>query len=252
MQTLELNFDEVTLISDAHFGEFYSNPNKTSYFENFLDNCKIKTLLVLGDFLDFWYEYKHVIPKRNFKLLVLLSNLQKSGTEIFYLAGNHDFYLGTFFETELGIKTVDKKIILNSGNKKILCVHGDEAFAEKRYLFTKFVLRNKASNFFFRLLHPDFGIGLADFVSKKSRRKHLDYLPPDDKIIEFAQNQVNNGFDGVVAGHYHKPKLLNFEKGFYLNTGDWRKNFTFGEINRGIPQLFEWNGKEKVFFKPDD
>lgn len=209
----------------------------------------------MGDFFDFWYEYKEVIPKRHYKLLRIVEDLISKGTNVYYLAGNHDFSLGDFLENEIGMRTFGKDagFELLSGDKKILCVHGDEANAKLKYKFLKKLLKNNLCNSIFSCVHPDLGIKIADKISIKNRyfheSKNFQYEFPDDydlRLVAFAKDNLKNGFDGVIAGHYHLPRLLKSKNGFYLNLGDWRKRFTFGEIFNGEPRLFQWSGSNKV------
>ncbi|KAA3597909.1 MAG: UDP-2,3-diacylglucosamine diphosphatase [Calditrichaeota bacterium] len=251
----KIQLEKATLISDAHFGEFYTIENKFEYFQEFTKNLDTDALVILGDFFDFWYEYKQVIPKRHYKLLRTMETLISKGTKVYYLAGNHDFSLGNFLEEEIGLQTFGKEsqFALQSGDRKILCVHGDEANAKLKYQFVKKMLKNDVCNKFFSWIHPDIGIYLADQISSKNRYLHESKsFPqefPDDydfRLVSFANDNLKNGFDGVIAGHYHLPRLLRSSNGFYLNLGDWRKKFTFGEIINGEPKLFKWNGSMKI------
>lgn len=183
-----------------------------------------------------------------------MEELISNGTEVFCLAGNHDFSLGDFLENEIGFQTFgkDTEFILESGKKQILCIHGDEANAKAKYKFVKMLLKNDFCNSLFSWIHPDFGIKVADQISSKNRYLHESKsFPkefPDDydyRLVSFAKEKLRSSFDGVIAGHYHLPRLLNSKDGFYLNLGDWRKKFTFGEIINGTPKLYKWNGKVK-------
>ena len=60
-------------------------------------------LFLMGDVFDFWFEYKHVVPKDYFKLLSKISELIGSGINVHYFKGNHDLWTLDYFE-KLGIK----------------------------------------------------------------------------------------------------------------------------------------------------
>ncbi len=187
-----------------------------------------------------------------------MEDVISKGTKVYCLAGNHDFSLGKFLEEEIGFQTFGKEIgfELHSGDKKILCLHGDEANAKPKYKFVKKMLKNDFCNSLFSWLHPDLGIYFADQISSKNRYLHESKkFPsefPDDydfRLLSFAKDNLRNGYDGVIAGHYHLPRLLKSPNGFYLNLGDWRKKFTFGEIINGEPKLFKWDRNTKTQFK---
>ena len=54
------------------------------------------TLIIGGDFFDFWFDYKYVVPKGFNDILYRLESLYKSGIQIHYVLGNHDYcdYVG--------------------------------------------------------------------------------------------------------------------------------------------------------------
>jgi len=55
-------------------------------------------LVILGDLFDFWFEYKHAIPKEHTDTLFLLRELVRRGMTVDYVSGNHDFWMDDYFE----------------------------------------------------------------------------------------------------------------------------------------------------------
>ena len=49
-------------------------------------------IFIVGDMVDFWYEYRRVVPKGFTRLLGTLSELTDRGVEIHFLTGNHDMW----------------------------------------------------------------------------------------------------------------------------------------------------------------
>ncbi len=58
---------------------------------------------LLGDIFDFWFEYRHAIPKGFIRLQGKLAELRDSGVAIAFFTGNHDMWMFDYFPTELGI-----------------------------------------------------------------------------------------------------------------------------------------------------
>ena len=58
------------------------------------DKIKITggTLVIGGDFFDFWFNYQYVIPSGYVDLLEHLSRLHRSGISIHFVLGNHDYW----------------------------------------------------------------------------------------------------------------------------------------------------------------
>ena len=72
------------------------------------------TLIIGGDFFDFWFETNHVIPKGYENLLQALEELNNSGFEIHFIAGNHDYwdfgYLNTVININFHINNMNQMV----------------------------------------------------------------------------------------------------------------------------------------------
>ena len=58
---------------------------------------------LLGDIFDFWFEYKHVIPKGYVRFLGKLAEITDKGIPVFFFTGNHDMWLFDYFSKELNV-----------------------------------------------------------------------------------------------------------------------------------------------------
>ncbi len=227
--------EKAFFISDVHLGHGEKEANRAKEIElvRFLDNVgeNSKKLFILGDFFDVWFEYKLAVPKGFARVLGKLAELSDSGVEIFYVLGNHDFWVRDYFESELGIRVFKDELKIEINSKKFYIIHGDGLSKnDVGYRVLKKILRNKLNIALFSLIHPDFGLWLAGASSKKSREysTNKDSSNDEKNAIEFARKKIEEGFDYVVMGHLHKPKVLKIGSGFYINTGDWLWNFTYG------------------------
>ena len=73
-------------LSDLHLGASYlKNPRENERrIVRFLDSIKedAKTIYLLGDILDYWYEYKTVVPRGYTRFLGKIAELTDRGIEI--------------------------------------------------------------------------------------------------------------------------------------------------------------------------
>jgi len=220
-------------ISDVHLGELPPDREqaRVEKFLGFLRSLESKAerIFFVGDLFDFWFEYKYVIPKKHFPTLHQLARLRENNIELHYLPGNHDFWLGEFFQKQLGIHTYDDDWSGVLGNKKFYLFHGDGvAKKDGGYRMLRRFLRSPVNIKLFRLIHPDWGIPFARFVSGSSRlytnqiklNDHSDY-------IDFAQKKFNEGFDYVLMGHRHNPFVHAEGDKKYINLGDWLVNDSY-------------------------
>ena len=187
-------------------------------------------LFIVGDLFDFWFEYKYVISKGNFEFLYELKRLSDKGIEIHYLAGNHDFALGSFFTDVLKINAWPEEYTFELSGKKFYLFHGDGiAKGDIGYRFLRRILRNKFNQKIFRWIHPDIGYPLARFVSGSSRKytNQMNDKRDESDYIEFAESKFQQGYDFVLMGHRHNPLLHEKGKHRYINLGDWMTKFTY-------------------------
>jgi UDP-2,3-diacylglucosamine hydrolase len=214
-------------VSDLHLGVDCSAEERRreekifDFFKEIAD--EVTHLYIAGDLFDFWYEYKKVIPKKYFNFLHILKSLSEKGVEIHYLAGNHDFFLGSFFDDTLNIKTWQDEYAFELGGKKFFLQHGDGlAKRDKSYRILRRILRGRVNNFLFRWIHPDLGIPLARFVSGSSRSYSRQLsLQDENDYKEFAENRFAEGYDYVLLGHRHIPLEYKKDGHLYINLGEW-------------------------------
>jgi len=235
-------------ISDIHLGlgapekEKAKEERLLSFLRSILPSTD--TLFIVGDLFDFWFEYKTVIPKGFHRTLAALQEFTDRGITVHYLAGNHDFWMGDFFQTELGIILHREPFEMSVGGKRIYFHHGDGlAHNDLGYRIIKPILRNRLNIWLYRWLHPDIGVRLARGSSKTSRgytsEKHYG---EEEGMITFARLKISEGVDVVVMGHRHQPKLVRIDKGVYVNLGDWISFNTYGKMDEGVMTLETWNG----------
>jgi UDP-2,3-diacylglucosamine pyrophosphatase LpxH len=145
------------------------------------------------------------------------------------LEGNHEFEMGTFFETYTGIKCVKNLTIDVEGNRTFIS-HGDEFFRNPvtRALKTPFTLR--AMNLFGPKLSWKIAMGVSKIMSKKKKGQNLKVK---DRFREYAKAKLNEGYDAVVLAHSHISDYVEYgsekAKKVYLNSGDLIQNSTYIE-----------------------
>lgn len=190
-----------------------------------------KEIFLVGDVFDFWFEYKTAVPKGYVRLLGSLASICDSGVKVHFFAGNHDMWFRDYLNQELGLILHLNEYQFESAGKKFYVAHGDGLGpGDRKYRMLKKVFRNPMSQWLFRQLHPDVGIRLANFFSRRSRTQQeriLPYLGKEKEWLECFCNDYlehqNPNIDYFIFGHRHLP--LNIElsnrRSRYINLGDW-------------------------------
>lgn len=216
------------VISDLHLSFYQNETLKYNKLVKFFDFIRYKgNLILLGDIFDFWFEYPFVIPSNYFRFLDLLYNFP---AEIYFVAGNHDLWVGDFFQ-RIGIKTFLNYLSLEIGDKKWFFTHGDMDKLLRKFLL--FSLNVKL----FKALPTFVGFNIAKFFSKLSRKRSERKLKIKLHPDFFKYKDL---YDGLCFAHLHYPDLRKIKGKVYLNTGDWVKNFTFASINERKVILYKF------------
>jgi UDP-2,3-diacylglucosamine hydrolase len=237
-------------ISDLHFGLQNKDHEmlKEQRFFSFLDQTVSETdaYYILGDLFDYWFEYKHVVPKGFHRILTHLEDITKRGVDINLIVGNHDYWVGKRFVEETGILVYYEHMTLTLNGKRFFLHHGDGLNdADRGYRFLRSILRNKTNIFLYRLLHPDLGIGLARKSSKTSRIHSLNgHASERSSLQTFARRKLTEGFDYVIMGHVHHPEQIHIDNRLYINLGDWINYNTYAVYDGSELQLHTWDAKE--------
>lgn len=188
-----------------------------------------RTLVIAGDLFDFWFEWRHVVPKQHFPVLFRLRKMVEKQIPVHYLAGNHDFRLHGFLETSVGLSIHTDSLAAQIGDDAVYIFHGDGVLKSDRgYRLLKRVLRNRATQRVFSWLHPDWSWNLARGTSTTSRTIQRDRPEDDQDYLAFARARFAEGYAGVVMGHTHRPCEYHENNHTYINLGDWISHFTYG------------------------
>jgi UDP-2,3-diacylglucosamine hydrolase len=221
-------------VGDAHFA--FGDGERRKYFFNFIKKNKttLNTLVIMGDFFDFWFGFRDLSPlKREYgDLLKLLKQLRADNVKVIYLEGNHEFRMGSFLSDKLGIKVYDNWAEIDLDGKKVYLAHGDRAYPTVSHRLLTWVLRNRLTYLLISLLGPRIVIAFAKWWSSGSRNRSLKKSSlVVERLQRFAQRKLNEGFDTVILAHTHLPEAITIKKGggegYYFNVGNWMQDFSY-------------------------
>jgi UDP-2,3-diacylglucosamine hydrolase len=240
---MDYSSKKIYFLSDFHLGapDAASSLLREKKICRFLDSIKkdAGTIFIVGDLFDFWFEYSTVVPKGYVRILGKMAELSDRGIALHFFVGNHDMWMKNYFQTELNIPVYfePKEFVFN--NTKFLIGHGDGLGpGDKGYKMMKKVFRNPACQWLFGVLPPYFGIGLANYFSRKSRAKTgmVDevFLGEENEWLIIYSKEVlqKEHFDYFVFGHRHLPIDTALNNGSrYINLGEWIKYNSYAVFN---------------------
>ena len=243
---------KVYFLSDFHLGA----PNDTESRKRedrlvrFLQDARkdAGVIFIVGDIFDFWFEYKTVVPKGFVRILGTLAQMADEGIQLHIFTGNHDLWMQDYLSKELNAKLYFEPQQFTIQNKQFLIGHGDGLGpGDEGYKRLKKIFTNPICQWLFRWLHPDAGIQLANYFSRKSRAKtgNADelFLGEDKEwLILYAKEQAKTmAVDYFIFGHRHYAIDLRLnDKSWYINFGDWIRLNTYAVFDGTDLQLLTW------------
>ncbi len=243
---------KVYFASDQHLGAptYELSLPREKLFVSWLDEVKVDAaaIFLLGDLFDFWFEYKTVVPKGFVRVLGKLAELRDSGIPIYFFTGNHDLWMGDYFEKELGIPVYNKNQLFEFSGKTFLLGHGDGLGpGDKGYKRMKKVFASPFSKWLYRWLHPDIGVNLGQYLSVKNKLisgdEDVKFLGEDQEwLVQYCKRKLETKhYDYFVFGHRHLPMTIKVgDNSTYVNLGDWIGYFTYGVFDGEKFELLEY------------
>ena len=251
---------EIAVISDVHLGTYGCH---AKHLLTYLNSIQPKKLILNGDIIDIWQFSKRYFPKSHLKVIKKIMDFASDGVEVIYITGNHDEMLRKFSGTSIGNISIVDKIVLNLDGKKAWFFHGDVfdvSIQNAKWLaklggygYDLLILINRLVNW--GLEH----VGKEKYsLSKKiksSVKRAVKYIQDFESVA--SDLAIENGYDYVICGHIHQPKMLVKEnkigKTTYLNSGDWVENFTALEYQFKRWKIYNYNhDKLTPFFMDED
>lgn len=248
----------IYFISDLHLGAtYYPDPmiwekRVVRFLESIAGDAD--ELYLLGDILDYWYEYKTVVPRGYIRFFGALARLADQGVKIHWFIGNHDIWLFDYLKKEIGLEIVDGYLVRDIRGKRFFLSHGDGLGKLKpTFRFLRGMFRNKICQKLYSALHPRWTVTFAHSWSKSSRGYSPDTIPQyegeeKEPLVVFAKNYLHEEDQSInyfVFGHRHI--MLDLPIGPHTRVeilGDWIYHFSYGVFDGETFRLLQFSENE--------
>lgn len=248
------------LLSDIHLGAGYIHDPKRHerIVVEFLDSIKkdADAIYLLGDVLDYWYEYRYVVPRGFVRFFGKIAELADTGIKIYWFIGNHDIWIFDYLPKELGVNVIDGYAIENIHGYKCFLSHGDGVGEiDRKFRFIRSLFRNRFCQKLYSAIHPRWSVAFAHSWSSHSRKEgeyktlSKEYLLKP--LIDFSRiyKLENPDIDFFIFGHLHlllreKINVINEElkpQAELIILGDWIKTFSYARISDEGLELLKYN-----------
>jgi len=220
-------------ISDVHLGTKFSKAEKLL---DFMREYESDNLYLVGDIIDGWaIKRKFVWKQTHSDVIQKILRKARKGTNVYFIAGNHDEFLRPFLPILLGerLQIENEMTYEDLQGKKYLVTHGD--FFDSITMTKKWlaVLGDYGYDLLLHLngvvnkLRRVFGIkkywSLSKYV-KDSIKSSVSFIDDYENILTTYAKK--HQLDGIICGHIHKAQMREIGGIKYLNCGDWVENCT--------------------------
>lgn len=225
-------FYPTVILSDIHLGSSHS---RTEEVTEFLKHIDCERLILNGDIIDGWQLRKSTRRWRQqdtafFK--VLMKMMEKRGTKIIYIRGNHDDFLDSLTPFCFSNISIVKDYTLCVHGKSYYVTHGDifdSITTHMRWLamlgdmgYTFLLWFNKLYNKIREKQGKPY-FSLSQYVKQKVKSA-VSYISSFEKeLVKLAETKKA---DGIICGHIHQAADVWYGNTRYLNSGDWVESLT--------------------------
>lgn len=246
----------IYFLSDAHLGAGYIADGRKQERElaSWLDSigADATELWLLGDIIDYWFEYRNVVPRGFTRFLGALARLADSGVKITWLKGNHDIWMTDYLTSEIGCRVVDGVVDTVIDGRRFVMEHGDGVgrrpllFRAMRRLF-----RSRTARVFYAAVHPRWTVGFAHAWSHSSRKQggYSGGASAVDNLVRWAEDYeaAHGKVDFFVFGHLHYAGQCRLASGSVLTTlGDCYSAMSYASFDGKSIELGKIGHDERI------
>lgn len=233
---------KVYFFSDTHLGsKTFKNPlEQEKRVVRFLDSIKeeASAIYLMGDIIDFWYEYKTVVPRGFTRFFGKIAELTDRGIEVHWFTGNHDIWLFDYLPQEIGVIIHRQPLMTQINGKKFFLAHGDGLGDDSTgYKIMHHFFRNRLCQKLFSAIHPRWSVSFAHKWSRHSRLNGCDFneFLGEDKehLILYSKERLKESHvDFFIYGHRHiMLDLMLSRNSRALILGDWISYFSYAVLD---------------------
>lgn len=236
---------DIVVLSDLHLGTYGCRAKELTHY---LRGIKPGMVILNGDIIDIWQFKKSYFPPSHMKVLKRLLKLAAK-VPVYYITGNHDEALRRYSPAELGNLRLVDRLELTVDGERYWFFHGDIFDATMGHAKWLAKLGGHSYDLLIRLntvvnwTLVRFGRPRMSFSKriKNSVKRAVAYIGDFEETA--AEIAIREGFDHVVCGHIHQPRMrrVTTAKGSvrYMNSGDWIEHMSALEFVNGQWSLYQ-------------
>lgn len=223
---------DAIIISDIHVGADNCQAKLLVEFLEKIHSREIETcrLILNGDVFE---KFDSRLHKWNWKILSVIRSISDI-VEVVWVRGNHDAHGPALSIAHLLGAGYVEEYVFESGEKKILCIHGD--------IFDDFLTEHPILTYIADIIYWMLQkVDKSYFLARIAKHNSKAFLRCTEQVRDLARKYKNKAnCDIVCVGHTH----LAVSDGDYYNSGTWTElPPTYLTVNNGTVELKTWTSE---------
>lgn len=210
-------------VSDVHLHS--ALPRTTDAFLQFLDRHALESrqLYLLGDLFEYWAGDDDMSSPYVSGIVSALRRVSDAGVEVFWIAGNRDFLVGSGFAAATGARLLEDPAVVSIAGHRIALAHGDaQCTGDVSYMAFRAQVRDPAWQRQFLAQPLAQRKAIIEGLRAGSRAAQQE---KSVAIMDVSEDAIAGLFDMtgasiLIHGHTHRPRLHE-----YPQDGRMRRRF---------------------------
>ena len=199
----------IALIADAHVSGPGGPAGPLVEQLRTLPGQGCRRLILMGDLFQAWVGFPSFETPDIAAVVAALRDLRRQGVEIDYVEGNRDFFLAGSPYADAFDRVV-LETSFTAGGRRYLAVHGDGLNdRDWKYRFWRRVSKSAPVRFALRYIPRRLARRAVDSTEQRLSQtnfKHRAELP-EAAIRRYAGRRLAEGYDVLLLGHFHEPRV---------------------------------------------
>jgi UDP-2,3-diacylglucosamine hydrolase len=216
----------VLFASDLHVRP--DKPRREEVFREFLreEAASCEELYLLGDLFEFGFVFRGRVLPAYEPLIEKIAELTSKGIEVFFLAGNHDFWMSSYLRKK-GFRIVQDGEVNKILGRRTQLFHGLLREPDSLSRLAARIMQNPTCVWLYSLLPYRLGFSLALKAAHLSRERNLSF---PERLQLPGLKPINPRAEVIVSGHHREPLRFTYKNREFYSLGEWFSRFTYLEM----------------------
>jgi UDP-2,3-diacylglucosamine hydrolase len=218
-------------LSDVHLR--LDEPDRGRRLADLVDRFKAgDRLTIVGDLCDFWYGARQIdSDPMTCAGLRSLASFRDRGGLITVLAGNHDAWLGPFYEQTIGARFLPDSLETQVQGLRALIAHGHRLGAQTPW---KTVLKGRAFLSAFRRVPSPLANALGSLLRQTNYKNQAAFDRKGLAVYRKYAERHPGEYDLIILGHVHSPLDTAPSRPRLVVLGGWQAHACYLVVEDGI------------------